>query len=123
MTFNYKTNRILAGICEFCGIKAIDCTHYKEKPMPMDELKKLEAMEDANKVIAYTTPKNTPPPVLPLTEEEKAKSFEEYKQKTDEARKEVEAKQVSAEQSPEAPEQVSTDIPVTNEAAPVTESK
>lgn len=40
--FNYKTNRIINGICEWCGVKADNCGHYKDgQSRPLDEAKRL----------------------------------------------------------------------------------
>ena len=72
--FSYQTNRIINGICEYCGIKADACEHYKDgQGKPLDEKEKL------------TNPAYVPEfrnvYVTPLQESEKAASFEEAKAK------------------------------------------
>lgn len=75
MAFNYKTNRVLCGICEFCGIEATTCEHYKDgkAELPTDETVKA--------VISEQAPSFPSIPVPPLTESEKSDSLEESLQK------------------------------------------
>ena len=81
MAFNYQTNRVINGECEYCGIPAVTCEHYKEGAvLPMDETEKL--------VRSASAPTFANIPVPPLTEEEKADSLEASLQ----AKKEYEAK-------------------------------
>lgn len=73
-TFNLATNKIINGICEWCGIKATECEHYKTNPKPLDETKKLELSENP-------VPKTPTAPVMPLTETEKVASIDEAMKK------------------------------------------
>lgn len=68
--FSYSTNRIIGGICEYCGIKATECEHYKDgKSKPLDYKE------------ALTLPGNVPVykniAVEPLKEEEKVETLAE----------------------------------------------
>lgn len=81
MEFNRKTNRIIGGICEYCGIPASSCPHYQEAPMPVDEKVRLSLNDNAP-----SFPKIS---VEPLREEEKAKSLAEAQAKTKEFKKKV----------------------------------
>ena len=75
--FNPNTNRIINGICEYCGIPASTCEHYKDgQSKPLDETKRLE--------IAETAPRMTAVPIEPLKAEEKAASVAEAKAKMEE---------------------------------------
>jgi hypothetical protein len=85
--FSYQTNRVINGICEWCGIKAKECQHYKEHSLPVDEAKRLETgMPKPTKNVS----------VPPLTEEEKAKSIEEAEAKKEEFIKQEAAKEKAA---------------------------
>jgi hypothetical protein len=71
--FNHATNRVLNGICEWCGTTASGCLHYKDHSLPMDELAKLESPGFMPKLPVFA-------PVMPLTEEEKAPTLEAAKE-------------------------------------------
>lgn len=74
MQFNYATNKIINGICEYCGIKADVCEHYAGNAnRPLDEKDKL-AMSGGAPVFPHVY-------VEPLAETEKAKSVEEAQAK------------------------------------------
>ena len=68
--FDYKKNRIFNGVCEWCGIKAVECPHYKHDPklLPLDEVER-----EAKSPNAPPEPKKIYVP--PLTEEEKSESL------------------------------------------------
>lgn len=84
--FSYQTNRIINGICEYCGIPATSCEHYKNgEQKPLDETTKLE--------ISTGAPIYKNAFVPPLDESEKAGSMAEAKEKMEEM--------VSAENPPE----------------------
>lgn len=71
--FNPQTNRVIAGICEFCGTKAAECPHYKGNPLPTDELKKLENPAFMPKPPVFAV-------VPPLTQEELAPTLADARQ-------------------------------------------
>lgn len=91
--FSYQTNRVINGICEYCGIPASSCEHYKNgTPQPLDEVTKLETG------IGAPVYKNAFVP--PLDESEKAGSMAEAKEKMEEvAKKELQA-EVPQEEKP-----------------------
>lgn len=71
--------KIINGICEFCGVPANNCQHFKDKPKPMD-VKEILAMSDHPYDPNITFPKVAIPP---LTEQEKAKSVAEAQAKAE----------------------------------------
>lgn len=74
MFFNYSTNRIISGNCEWCGIPAVECEHYKDgQGKPLDEKEKL-----VNPLYVPIYPSIA---VEPLEESEKAKSMVEAEAK------------------------------------------
>lgn len=74
MQFNPATNKIINGICEYCGILADVCEHYAGKSnRPLDEKEKL-ALSGGAPVFQHVY-------VEPLSESEKAKSIEEAQAK------------------------------------------
>lgn len=99
MAFSYETNRIINGTCEWCGIPAVNCEHYKEKStLPLDEAERL-------KLPGYLPPKQATMPIEPLTEKEKAGSVEEAKARMEEMTE----------------EKISTDVEKTDQVAPEAE--
>ncbi len=96
--FSYQTNRIINGICEYCGIPATSCEHYKNgEQKPLDEITKLE--------ISTGAPIYKNAFVPPLDESEKAGSMAEAKEKMEDM--------VKKEAQPEVtPETVSEEKPV-----------
>lgn len=96
--FNPTTNRIINGICEFCGITAETCEHYSAGQLrPLEEGLKLERSPKAPPV------QNVPVmPVSPLTEEEKAVSVEAAEAKKAEVLAAEEIVHVVTEQDLEA---------------------
>lgn len=91
--FNPATNKIINGVCEFCGVLADTCVHYsKGGARPVEELDKMAASPNP-----LPPPKVAALPVEPLREEEKAASLEEAQAKkaeveAEDAKKERKAK-------------------------------
>ena len=74
--FNYATNRIMNGICEWCGIKASECEHYKNgQSKPLDYADKL--------IDPLYVPVYKHAMVEPLKESEKVATMAEAKEKMD----------------------------------------
>lgn len=69
--FNPKTNRIINGICEYCGVSANICPHYSNQVKPMDEVDRLK--------ISETAPRMPSIAVEPLKAEEQVNSIAEMK--------------------------------------------
>lgn len=67
-TFSYEKNRVINGICEWCGILATMCEHYAggKQSLPMDEKRRLEISQKVKDVPKAVTGVEIPP----LTEEE-----------------------------------------------------
>ena len=99
-TFNLATNRVIAGICEFCGTSATACGHYKDNPIPTDELKKLEhpAFMPKPPVFAHNAPL-APEEIAGSREEAMAKKAEADAKMAEEV---VEAPEPAVEPEPEA---------------------
>lgn len=76
MQFNPNRNRVINGICEYCGVKADSCGHYNDRPKPLDEKERLALSE--------TAPAMPHVAVEPLKDHEKAKSLAEAQAKTKE---------------------------------------
>lgn len=73
--FNPKTNRIINGVCEYCGVSANLCPHYSNQPKPMDEVDRLKISENAPRMPSIA--------VEPLKAEEKVNSIAEMKLATE----------------------------------------
>lgn len=88
--FSYQRNRIINGICEYCGVPAINCEHYKNgAQQPLDEQTKLQMSEGAPAKIEVF--------VEPLTEAEIAKIPQEAKEKMDAVTAELQQAEVAQE--------------------------
>jgi len=83
--FNPQTNRVINGICEYCGIKADNCEHYKNSAKPLDVKDQLALSEGAPAMPSIH--------VEPLTDTEKAKSVADAKAAADSFRAQVAADQ------------------------------
>jgi len=102
MEFNYATNRIIAGICEYCGIKAIECEHYKNgQQKPLDEKDKL--------INPLYIPEKKSIYVEPLDTKEMAASVEEAKAVMEDMVKEI-PEEVEVEVEVEVEEEVGEEI-------------
>lgn len=91
--FNRATNRIINGICEYCGVPAAGCEHYRDgAQQPLDEKERLAKSETAPAMRSIS--------VEPLKEEEKASSMAEAKAKMEEnvAKEEAKVEEPAAEQ-------------------------
>jgi hypothetical protein len=67
--------RVIGGICEHCGIPAVNCPHFQGKPLPMDYREQLAMSDNAPLMpkVSYE----------PIREDEKAKSIEEMNRRKD----------------------------------------